>query len=142
MTYEGMILSASSGDGLDLRQFLGFERNYAHLGDLAHFFLQGNPGVDTSSLSVKNRSVLSLLFVYYRVLDIIAANIESDGHPELQVPIRYEKKKEFGTQILVRTFSFLYFIDFSVIFSYSIGWRTGHPPLKSSVMSSPPLIPF
>jgi hypothetical protein len=90
LTYESLIAASAIGDGLDLRQFLGFEREYKHLANLSGL-PHSNAGVITSSLSPRNKTMLINLLVSYRILDI-AANIE--GYPEL--PIRYEKKKDIG----------------------------------------------
>ena len=86
LAFENTISSASNGDGLALRRFLGFQRDYTHL---RHLPLQPetNSGVLTSSLSSKNRSVLSMLLAAYRIVDIATA---LKFHPEL--PLTYEKR--------------------------------------------------
>lgn len=96
-----MISSASSGDWFDLRQFLGFEREYPHLGHLS-LPLQANTGSLITSLSARNKSLLSNLLLAYRMVDI-AATLEC--HPEL--PLRYEKTGDFGRSIQVGKFSLL-----------------------------------
>jgi hypothetical protein len=101
--YEETIASATIGEGLALRKFLGFQRDYAHLGQLAQF-LQEQPGLLTSSLSLSNRSVLSNLFAMYRVVDI-AATLK--GLPELD--LKYEKTRVVDTKLQVRTVLFSIF---------------------------------
>lgn len=102
MAFEKIVSSASNGDGLELRLFLGFQQEYTHLG---HLPLQANSGVSSLStssqlLSAKNKSILNMLLVAYRIVDIVAS---LECHPEL--PLTYERKSDFG--IHVETFSFL-----------------------------------
>lgn len=82
LNFEKNISSASQGDALSLRQFLGFERDYSHLGSL-NPSLHIKPG-DRKTLSSRNKSALSTLLVSYRVLDILAG-LEGQSEPSIQV---------------------------------------------------------
>jgi hypothetical protein len=97
--FENMIASASGGDWFALRQFLGFEREYAHLGHLQPPLSKGEDRI--SLLSSKNKTALSNLLLAYRTVDI-AATLKS--HPEL--PVRYEKSSDFGKSLQVEFFPF------------------------------------
>lgn len=90
MAFEKIISSSAHGDGLGIRRFMGFEREYSHLGDLAHA-LRANEEVAMTSLSTKSKSVLSMLLLAYRMIDIAAA---LESHPEL--PIKVEREGSFG----------------------------------------------
>jgi hypothetical protein len=100
LAYESIIASASSGDAFDLRLFLGFEREYTHLYHPQNT-LQGRDFDVIPSLSAINKSALCNLLVAYRMIDIAAA---LESHSEL--PIRYEKKTNFITNIPAGTLSF------------------------------------
>ena len=90
IAFENIISSASIGDGLTMRQFMGFEKEYKHLGRLAPA-LQANPKVSFTSLPSRSKSLLSMLLLAYRTIDI-AASLES--HPKLS--ITYERAGGFG----------------------------------------------
>lgn len=101
---ENAIASASGGEMLSLRQFLGFERDYAHLGhlQLPQIAPQGRDGdlvrsfSTIKSLSAKNKSTLALLLLAYRTVDIAAA---LECHSDIL--FRCEKTSYFGTKIQV-----------------------------------------
>jgi hypothetical protein len=84
---ENVISSSSMGDGLGLRHFLGFERAYPHLGNLAPTL----HAISIDDLSSRNKSVLSMLLLAYRTIDIAAA---LDEFPELSV--KFERTGTFG----------------------------------------------
>lgn len=114
ISIESLIASSNHGDGFSLRQFLGFERDYTHL----NAFLQAHADVlqaqvkpILTSLSAKNRVVLNMLFLSYRVMDI-AASLE--GYPR---GIKYEKKGDFRSKIQVSTFLYSVFSTTSQPFS-------------------------
>ena len=91
---------------MSLRQFLGFEREYAHLGSL-------NPSRHSqsgirSTLSSKSKLSLALLLHFYRVLDIGAA---LHSHPVL--PIQYKKNTTAMTEFKVR--SSIFFLPFKTL---------------------------
>jgi hypothetical protein len=118
LSFERIILSASKGDGLDLRQFLGFERNYTHLGSLEPS-LHATSGVMTS-LSSQNKSNLSMLLVSYRMVDIKAS---LEFYPQL--PTEYEKSSTSLTNIQVIIFFLPQFNHVSIFISISIVSITG-----------------
>lgn len=102
MDFEKIISSASTGDGLSLRHFLRFEREYAHLGDLTKA-LQPSSEVKISSLSTKSRSYLSMLLLAYRTLDI-AASLARDCHIDPPPMVG----KSIGQNTTVETLSFFF----------------------------------
>ena len=91
MEFEKIISSASYGDGLDLRKFLGFEREYKHLGHLQSS-VQGKGSTLITSLPPKSKSVLSMLILAYRILDAVAAL--GGAHPD--PPLRQDRLKSSG----------------------------------------------